>query len=42
MTPKPDDDKKPLISRPDHNLLVLWLAQREAKVLLNGLTPASN
>ena len=39
MSPKPTDDAKPLIGRRDHNLLIMWLAHREAKALLDVSPP---
>ena len=38
MIPKPMGEKRPVIGRRDHNLLIMWLAHDEAKALLDGAT----
>jgi len=40
MKPLPADEKNPMSSGADHDVLVLWLAYREAKALLDGPAPA--
>jgi hypothetical protein len=40
MKPLPADEKNPMASGADHDILVLWLAYKEAKALLDGLAPA--
>ena len=41
MSPKPIVEKKPWIGHRDHQLLILWLAHREAKTLLSSSPPAN-
>jgi hypothetical protein len=43
MKPLPADEKNPLVDgRSDHDDLILWLAFKEARALLNALPATKN
>jgi hypothetical protein len=42
MKPLPADDKNPLAGEANHDDLILWLACKEARALLNAYAPAAS